>query len=98
METLASKAAVVSALAARLDQSVPPALKAKPGIRAFKAPRWLVLLDPLVVPVLRACKAQSVIGARKGALRLAWLVQPVLLASRGHKAKSVRQVLRDPSA
>ena len=72
VETLASKAAVVSALAARLDQSVPPALKAKPGIRAFKAPRWLVLLDPLVVPVL--------------------------LASRVHKAKSVRQVLRDPSA
>jgi len=73
-----------------LGQSVPPALKAKREIRAFKAQRWLVLLDPLVVPVLQACEAQSVIRALKAAPRSAWLVQPDLLASRACKARSAR--------
>jgi hypothetical protein len=79
-----------------LGQSVPPALKAKPEIQAFKAQRWLVRPDRLVVPDLQAGQARSVIRALKAAPRLVWLVHPALPASRVCKAKRVRRVPKVP--
>ena len=95
-ETLASKAPVVSVLAALLVQSARKARKDQPGTRAGKGRRSLDPPAPLAGQVPRALKAQPEIRAREASPRLAWWVQPGLPVRQVRKAQLARRVHKAP--